>query len=71
MFNMEIFIIFYFLKAVFDTSFRLLQLFLGKWNWFVNMVNVIPGWNLQGLDFVYIIYVPFAQTVNQPVFPCK
>ena len=57
MFNMEIFIFFLnFLKAIFDTSFRLSQLFFGKWNWFVNMVNMIPGWNLPALNFAYIMY---------------
>ena len=31
--------VFYFYKAIFDTSFRPSRSFFGKWNWFVLMVN--------------------------------
>ena len=35
--------VFHFFKAVFDTSFRPSRSFSDKWNWFVQMVNAIPG----------------------------
>ena len=35
---------FHLLKAIFDTGFRSSQLFFGKWNWFVQIVNAIPEW---------------------------
>ena len=46
-----------FLRSLFaDISFRFLRPFFGKWNWFVQMVNVIPGRNLPVLNFAYPIY---------------
>ena len=38
--------VFHFFKAVFDTSFRPSRSFSDKWNWFVQMVNAIPGRHL-------------------------
>ena len=43
--------VFHFFKAIFDTSFRPSRPFSGKWNWFVHMVNAIPGRNLPVLNF--------------------
>ena len=55
---------FHFIKAIFDTSFRPSRSFFGKWKWFVQMVNAIPGRN----SFTSAeVYVPFAQTVDQLV----
>ena len=45
--------VFDFFKAIFDTSFRPSRSFFGKWNWFVQMVNAIPGRNLLVLNFEY------------------
>ena len=36
----------------------------GKWNWFVQMVNTIPRWNLLVLREFWL---PFAQTLDRPV----
>ena len=43
--------VFDFFKAIFDTSFRPSRSFFGKWNWFVQMVNAIPGRNFPVLNF--------------------
>ena len=43
--------VFHFFKAIFDTSFRPSRSFFGKWNWFVQVVNAIPGRNLLVLNF--------------------
>ena len=43
----------HFFKAIFDTIFRPLQSFFGKWNLLVQMVNAIPGQNLSVLNFAY------------------
>ena len=56
----------HFFKAIFDTSFRPSRLFSGKWNWFVQMVNVIPGRNLPVLKFAYTICLN-----RGPVYPCN
>ena len=45
--------VFHFFKAIFDTSFRPSQSFSGKWNWFVQMANAIPEWNLPVLNFAF------------------
>ena len=55
-----------FLQSHLDTSFRLLQPFFGKWNWFVQMVNVTLGRNLPVL-----ILRTICPTVYPPVSPCK
>ena len=42
--------------------------FSGKWNWFAQMVNEIPGRSkFTSPEFC----VPFALTVDRPVCPCK
>ena len=38
-------------------------------NWFVSMVNAIPGQKKTGPEF--LIWLLFSQAVNQQVFPCK
>ena len=43
--------VFHSFKAIFDTSFRPLRPFFSKWNWFVQMVKAILGWNLSVLNF--------------------
>ena len=48
--------VFHYFKAIFDTSFRPLQSFSGKWNWFVQMVNAISGAKFTSPEFC----VPFA-----------
>ena len=45
--------LFHFFKAIFDTGSGNLRPFFGKWNWFVQMVNMIPGWNLPVLNSAY------------------
>ena len=50
--------VFHFFKAIFSTSFRPSRSFLGKWNGFVQMVNVIPARNLPVLNFVYHLLKP-------------
>ena len=45
--------LFHFFKAIFDTGSGNLRPFFGKWNWFVQMVNVILGWNLPVLNSAY------------------
>ena len=45
--------VFHFFKAIFDTSFRPSRSFSGKWNWFVQMANAIPEWNLPVLNFAF------------------
>ena len=57
---------FHFFKAIFDTSFRLSQPFFGKWNWFVQMVNAIPGQHLPVL-----ILRTICPNRVPPVCPCK
>ena len=52
--------VFHFFKAIFDTSFRPLRSFSSKWNWFVQMVNAIPGWNLPVLNFEYHLPKPWT-----------
>ena len=65
--------VFHFFKATFDTSFRPSQSFSYKWNWFVQMVNAIPGRNLTVLNFAYHLPKPWTDQfahVNgkQPLF---
>ena len=43
--------VFHSFKAIFDTSFRPSRPFFSKWNWFVQMVKAIVGWNLSVLNF--------------------
>ena len=38
----------------------------GKWNWFVQMVNAIPGRNLPGLNFAYIYGRLLVRTKHFP-----
>ena len=52
--------VFHFFKATFDTSFRPSQSFSYKWNWFVQMVNTIPGRNLPVLNFAYHLTKPWS-----------
>ena len=52
--------VFHFFKATFDTSFRPSQSFSYKWNWFVQMVNTIPGRNLPVLNFAYHLPKPWS-----------
>ena len=51
---------FHLLKAIFDTGFRSSQLFFGKWDWFVPMVNAILGWNLPVLNCAYHLSRPWT-----------
>ena len=51
MFQTEV--VFHFIKAIYDTSFRPSRPFIGKWIWFVQMVNPIPVSNLLVLNFAY------------------
>ena len=44
--------------GIFDGSFRLSRPFVGKWNWFVQMVNAIPGSDLPLLNFAYHLTKP-------------
>ena len=37
--------VFHFFKVIFDTIFTPSRSFFGKWNWFVQIVNTIPGRN--------------------------
>ena len=55
---------FHFLKAVFDTSFRRSQPFFGRWSWFVH-------WYGKRHFSISEFCLPFTQTVNRPVCPCK
>ena len=48
----------FFIKAIFDTCFRLSLPFFGKWNWFVQMLNAIPGQKLRVLNFAYHLPKP-------------
>ena len=43
-------------KANFDTIFRLSWSFSGKRDWFVQMVNAIPGRNSSHLNFAYHLW---------------
>ena len=52
--------VFHFFKAFFNTSSRLSRPFLGLWNWFVQMVNAIPGRNLLVLNFAYHLPKPWT-----------
>ena len=47
--------VFHLFKAIFDTDFRPSRSFFGKWNWFIQMVNAIPGRNLPVLNFTYLL----------------
>ena len=51
-------IVFLFYKTDFDTSFRLLRPFYGKWNRFVQMVNAIPRGKLPIQNFAYHLPKP-------------
>ena len=55
-------IVFLFFKTNFDTSFRLLRPFYGKWNWFVQMVNAIPGGKFPIPNFAYHLSKPWTKT---------
>ena len=50
----------YLCKTIFDTSFRPSRSFFGKWNWFVQMVNAIPGRNLPVLNFEHHLPKPWT-----------
>ena len=74
MFQTEV--VFHFIKAICDTSFRPSRTLIGKWIWFVQMVNPIPGLNLLVLNSAY--HLPKLWTdrfahVNgkQPLSPLK
>ena len=47
------FLFHFFNKAIFNTCFRFSWPCFGKWNWFVQMVNAIPGRKLRVLTFAY------------------
>ena len=53
--------VFLFFKATLDTSLRFLRPFFSKWNWFVQMVNAIPGRHLLALNFAYHLSKPWAE----------
>ena len=68
------FVFHFFNKAIFDTCFRLSRPFFGKWNWFVQMVNAIPGRKLRVLNFVYHLRKPFTDRfahVNRKLNLCQ
>ena len=46
-------------NSIFDTGSRPSRSFFGKWNWFVQMVNAIPGRNLPALNFAYHLPRPW------------
>ena len=50
--------VFHFFKAIFGNSFRPSRSFFGKWSWFAQMVNAIPGRNLRVLNFAYHLPKP-------------
>ena len=56
--------VFYFSKAICDTSFTPSRPFFGKWNSFVQMVNAIPGRSLPLLKFNQVKYLEVS--VCQP-----
>ena len=45
--------VFHFFNANFATSFRPSRPFSGRWNWFAQMENAIPGGNVPVLNFAY------------------
>ena len=49
---------FFKIKLIFDTSFLSSRPFFSQWNWFVQMVNAIPGRNLPVLNFAYHLPKP-------------
>ena len=53
--------VFLFFKATLDTSLRFSRLFFSKWNWFVQMVNAIPGRHLLALNFAYHLSKPWSE----------
>ena len=57
-------LVFHFSKVISDTSFTPSRPFFGKWNWFVQMVNAIPGRNLPLLKFNQVKYLEVS--VCQP-----
>ena len=67
------FLFHFFNKAISDTCFRLSRPCFGKWNWFVQMVNAIPGRKLRVLNFVYHLRKPFTARfaqVNRKLYRC-
>ena len=59
--------VFHFSKPSLYWYFRLSRLFFHKWNWFVQTVKCDSGTKFTNPEFC----LPFTQTVNQPVCPCK
>ena len=53
--------VFHSFKAIFDTSYRPSRPFLGKWNWFAQMVKAIPGRNLPVLNFANHLPTPWTE----------
>ena len=53
--------VFLFFKATLDTSLRFSRPFFSKWNWFVQMVNAIPGRHLLALNFGYHLHKPWTE----------
>ena len=54
-------VVFLFFKATLDTTLRFSRPFFGKWNWFVQMVNAIPGRHLLALNFAYHLPKPWTE----------
>ena len=60
-------------KAIFDISFRPPRPFFGKWNYFVQTGNAIPGRDQPVLNFAYRLPKPWADRFanvdgKQPMF---
>ena len=54
-------VVFLFFKSTLDTTLRFSRPFFGKWNWFVRMVNAIPGRHLLALNFAYHLPKPWTE----------
>ena len=54
-------VVFLVFKSTLDTTLRFSRPFFGKWNWFVRMVNAIPGRHLLALNFAYHLSKPWTE----------
>ena len=54
-------VVFLVFKSTLDTTLRFSVPFFGKWNWFVRMVNAIPGRHLLALNFAYHLSKPWTE----------
>ena len=54
-------VVFLFFKATLDTTLRFSRPSFGKSNWFVQMVNAIPGRDLIALNFAYHLPKPWTE----------